>query len=169
MTRKDDILEFIEEVNAGKMTEFHSLGNESVHYTQQQKEFAFDLIEEKGIRATALILSMHRRTLQRWCREQGVDVKPCPDWVYDWASRGRLKNCQILDWRSYYNITGSMLCRHLKETLKICKKELRRRQMVAKEEKTGYKENLNKSKISDMSDTIKRALFSVLACEPAKK
>jgi hypothetical protein len=63
---------------------FESLGNQG-HYTEAQKHYAFELVGEFGIRATARILQIPRRTLQRWCRKNGVYVRRCPSWVYEWA------------------------------------------------------------------------------------
>jgi hypothetical protein len=58
-------------------------------YCQEQKEYAFTLIDEYGVRATARILRVPRRTLQRWCRAQSKRVRRCPDWVYSWAPKRR--------------------------------------------------------------------------------
>lgn len=88
------ILGLIQEGIEDKRTKFHYLGHGG-QYTQRQKEFAFELIAESGIRATARILNIPRRTLQRWCRNQGVYVCRCPDWVYGWAQRRRKR-------RGYY-------------------------------------------------------------------
>lgn len=60
-------------------------------YTESQKRYAFELIKEHGMRATARILDVPRRTLQRWCRQYGIYVKRCPIWVHDWAERRRKK------------------------------------------------------------------------------
>ena len=79
---------------------FESLGQGS-HYTSEQKAYAFQLIEQNGIRATAKILRIPRRTLQRWCRESHVFVKRCPYWVYDWAERRR-KRRAFWQRRGYY-------------------------------------------------------------------
>ena len=94
------ILGLIQEGIEDKRAEFQYLGNGG-HYTQQQKEFAIGLMGESGIRATSRILNIPRRTLQRWCREQGVYVRRCPGWVYDWAEARRKRR---LFWqnRSYY-------------------------------------------------------------------
>ena|GEM_PF-2737364 len=78
--------QFYEEMRA----EFLSLGNGG-HYTNLQKEYAFRTIQEYGIRATSRILSVPRRTLQRWCRLYNVYVKRCPAWVYEWAERRLFK------------------------------------------------------------------------------
>lgn len=78
--------QFYEEMEA----EFLSLGNGG-HYTDSQKAYAFQTIEQYGVRATSRILSVSRRTLQRWCRKHGVYVKRCPAWVFDWAERRRKK------------------------------------------------------------------------------
>jgi len=66
--------------------EFQAMG-ESAQYSQQQKDYAFGLIDEYGVRATARILQIPRRTLQRWCRQQCKYVRRCPDWVYSWAAK----------------------------------------------------------------------------------
>jgi hypothetical protein len=71
-----------------KRYDFLALGKGG-QYTEAQKHYAFELIGEYGIRATARILQIPRRTLQRWCRENGVFVKRCPYWVYRWAERRR--------------------------------------------------------------------------------
>lgn len=78
--------QFYEEMKA----EFKSLGREG-HYTDSQKEYAFQAIQEYGIRATSRILSVPRRTLQRWCKHYGIYVKRCPAWVFEWAERRRRK------------------------------------------------------------------------------
>jgi len=71
---------------------FHFLGLGKVgQYTKSQKDYAFNLINEYGVRATARILQVPRRTLQRWCRKYNVWVKRCPYWVYQWAERRRKK------------------------------------------------------------------------------
>lgn len=67
---------------------FISLGHGG-HYTDKQKEYAIEQINEYGIRATTRILAIPRRTLQRWCRQYDVQVKRCPAWVYDWAEKRR--------------------------------------------------------------------------------
>ena len=68
--------------------EFQGLGSGS-RYSQRQKEYALRLIDDLGVRATAKVLQMPRRTLQRWCRERLKYVQRCPDWVYSWAARRR--------------------------------------------------------------------------------
>ncbi|MDA7857942.1 hypothetical protein N9A72_00430 [bacterium] len=65
-----------------------SLGNGG-QYTKPQKEYVIEQIDEYGVRATARILQVPRRTLQRWCREYSVVVKRCPYWVYEWARKRR--------------------------------------------------------------------------------
>ena len=66
--------------------EFEAMGT-ARPYCQQQRDYAFKLIDEYGVRATARILQIPRRTLQRWCRQQYKHVRRCPDWVYDWAAK----------------------------------------------------------------------------------
>ncbi len=80
----------IKEGNEDKRYYFKSLGKGG-QYTESQKQYAFELIHESGMRATAKILDMPRRTLQRWCRKYGIYVRRCPGWVYDWAERRRKK------------------------------------------------------------------------------
>ncbi len=84
--RKTQIKALYEEFNKEKRLEFEFLG-EGGHYSEKQKEYAFILIKESGIRATAKVLNVPRRTLQRWCQMYAVLVKRCPDWVYAWAER----------------------------------------------------------------------------------
>jgi len=71
------------------------------HYTDKQKRYAIELIDEYGVRATARILELPRRTLQRWCRLYGVDVKRCPAWVYEWADK-RKRRREFWQRRGYY-------------------------------------------------------------------
>lgn len=88
-----------EEVYEGKRALFFSLGDRQ-GYTEEQKRFAFELIAEHGMRATARILRIPRRTLQRWCRQYGIYVKRCPSWVRDWAKRRREKR-RFWEYRGY--------------------------------------------------------------------
>lgn len=66
---------------------FRSLGDGRKVYTKAQKDYALAFIDECGVRATARMLEIPRRTIQRWCRKYGKPVKRCPSWVYDWAYR----------------------------------------------------------------------------------
>jgi hypothetical protein len=68
--------------------EFRAIGEDG-RYCQRQKDYAFGLIGEYGVRATSRILHMPRRTLQRWCRKQCKYVRRCPEWVYSWAAKRR--------------------------------------------------------------------------------
>jgi hypothetical protein len=77
-----------EQFNEERRNEFDSIGSGG-RYTDKQKRYAFDLIEQSGIRATARILKIPRRTIQRWCRKNFIQVRHCPLWVYDWAERRR--------------------------------------------------------------------------------
>jgi len=79
-----------EEFNEEKRDEFESLGDGG-QYTDNQRSYAFELIDQSGVRATARILRVPRRTLQRWCKRYGVFVKRRPSWVYGWAERRRKK------------------------------------------------------------------------------
>jgi len=91
---KNAIRAFIQELNEEKRFEFRALGyrKKKKRYTQKQKDFAIKMTQEKGVRATARILELPRRTIQRWLRSQGIWVKRCPDWVYDWAYWRRKRN-----------------------------------------------------------------------------
>jgi len=79
---------------------FISLGHGG-HYTDKQKEYAIEQINEYGIRATTRILAIPRRTLQRWCRQYDVQVKRCPAWVYEWAEKHR-KRREFWQRKGYY-------------------------------------------------------------------
>jgi len=87
---KQLIRSMINEFNEEKRHSFISLGIGG-QYTKAQKQYAFELIGEHGIRATARILHLPRRTLQRWCRMYEIYVKRCPTWVFEWAERRRKK------------------------------------------------------------------------------
>jgi len=82
-----------------KRDSFLSLGDQG-RYSEAQKRFAFELIGEYGMRATARILEIPRRTLQRWCRQNGIYVKRCPSWVREWARRRRKKR-RFWEYRGY--------------------------------------------------------------------
>lgn len=79
--------------------DFRALGN-SGQYTNSQKDYAFKQITEYGVRATARILQIPRRTLQRWCRKYQIYVRRCPYWVYDWAEKRR-KRREFWERRGY--------------------------------------------------------------------
>jgi hypothetical protein len=70
------------------------------HYTWDQKLFVFDKIKKYGVRATARILKIPRKTLQRWCRKYGISVKRCPGWVYEWAKKRQEKR-EFWEMRGY--------------------------------------------------------------------
>jgi len=70
--------------------EFEAMGMGG-RYNQEQKDYALGLIDEYGMRATARILQLPRRTLQRWCRSERKHVRRCPAWVYAWAAKRRRK------------------------------------------------------------------------------
>ena len=77
---------FIEEENREKLFYFKALGSERKrHYTDKQKEYAIKKAISTGLRATSRLLNVPRRTIQRWLKAEGIRVKRCPDWVYDWA------------------------------------------------------------------------------------
>ena len=64
---------------------FNSLNPNGGHYSIEQKEYAIEKARSIGVRATSRLLQVPRRTIQRWLRAEGIYVKRCPDWVYDWA------------------------------------------------------------------------------------
>ena len=80
---------FIAEKNESDRSEFISLNPdmESFRYTQEQKDWAINKAGEIGVRATARILYLQRKTIQRWLRESGTTVRRCPEWVYEWADQ----------------------------------------------------------------------------------
>lgn len=80
---------FIEEEILNKRAEFSSLGSGKKRYTEEQKEYAINKVQDIGVRATARLLLLPRKTIQRWLRVKGTQVKRCPSWVYDWAYRRR--------------------------------------------------------------------------------
>jgi transposase-like protein len=71
------------------------------HYTEEQKKYSIGPINEYGIRVTARILSIPRRTLQRWCRQYDINVKRFPEWVFEWAEK-RNKKREFWQRRGYY-------------------------------------------------------------------
>ena len=79
----------IEEENEFQRAEFESLGPKvkTRRYTQAQKEWAINKAVEIGVRATARLLSLQRKTIQRWLRKSGVNVRRCPGWVKEWANQ----------------------------------------------------------------------------------
>ncbi len=54
-------------------------------YAEEQKEYAINKAQEIGVRDTARLLQLSRKTIQRWLRAKGTRVKRCPDWVYNWT------------------------------------------------------------------------------------
>ena len=80
---------------------FRSLGDGKKVYAKAQKDYALSLIDENGVRATARMLEIPRRTIQRWCRNYGKPVKRCPAWVFDWAYR-RQRRREFWRRRGYY-------------------------------------------------------------------
>jgi hypothetical protein len=82
--------------------DFAKLGNRGKrNYTSQQKDFALSQLDTYGVRAASRILQIPRRTIQRWCRQYGKQVKRCPLWVYDWAERRRRRR-EFWERRGYY-------------------------------------------------------------------
>ena len=81
----------IELGNEEKRQKLWSLGNGTRYYTPEQKFYVLSLIEEYGVRGTARVLQIPVRTIQRWCKECGVTPADCPDWVFEWATRRRMR------------------------------------------------------------------------------
>jgi hypothetical protein len=77
----------IEQFNEEKRSCFAALGRgrKGLRFHADQRGYAVQLAQEIGVRATARILGLQRKTIQRWLRAKGIWVKACPDWVYDWA------------------------------------------------------------------------------------
>jgi hypothetical protein len=84
------IRQLIEQQNSELREEFLSLSSGG-QYTEEQKQYAFRLLDQNGVRQTAIILDIPRRTIQRWCRDKGIDVNRCPDWVYERSARWHFK------------------------------------------------------------------------------
>jgi hypothetical protein len=80
---------FIAGENEYLRVEFICLNPEadSKRYTKEQKDWAISKAVEIGVRATARLLSLQRKTIQRWLRESGTTVRRCPGWVYGWADQ----------------------------------------------------------------------------------
>jgi hypothetical protein len=90
----------VELQNEEMQAHFAALGKGNRNYTSQQKDFAFSLVDTYGVRGTARILLLPRRTIQRWCRAQGKKLMRCPLWVYEWAERRR-KRREFWERRGY--------------------------------------------------------------------
>ena len=76
---------WIESENRKQLSYFNGLNPEGGHYTREQKEYAVEKVKSIGVRATSRLLKLPRRTIQRRLRSEGIIVKRCPNWVYDWA------------------------------------------------------------------------------------
>lgn len=90
MSTRAFIIQAQQTVYDGMREDFEAIGTVS-QYNREQKDYALGLIDEYGVRATARILQLPRRTLQRWCRSQRKHVRRCPAWVYTWAAKRRRK------------------------------------------------------------------------------
>ena len=85
MSMKNIMRMFILDEAEDQREEFQCYGITGSRYSEKQIEFAVNKCQEIGVRATSRLLCLHRKTLQRWLRKHDIDVKRCPDWVYDWA------------------------------------------------------------------------------------
>jgi hypothetical protein len=94
----------INELNEDKRYRLSSLGK-GKQYTKAQKFYAFERIGEHGVRATARILQIPHKTLQRLCRQYGIYVRRCPSWVYEWAKSGGIAHVFIYEYL-YLNTFG---------------------------------------------------------------
>lgn len=83
------LAEIWEQHFAEMRAEFRATGTPGKRYSPEQVETALRLVREKGVRRTAHILHVPRRTLQRWCRSYEIDVPRVPEWVIPWAMRRR--------------------------------------------------------------------------------
>lgn len=92
--------ELAREYNQDKKAEFDRLGYlYSWRYTDEQKKYALEMATRSGIRATARILEIPRRTIQRWRSQFHIEIKRFPDWVYPWV-KGRNKRNEFWQKRS---------------------------------------------------------------------
>ena len=94
------IRDIINAGNAEMRFRFRCLGKPERIYTEAQKEYALSQVNIYGVRATARILQLPRRTIQRWCISYGQPVKRCPDWLPDWVERRR-KRREFWEGRGY--------------------------------------------------------------------
>ena len=87
---------WIEAENRKELSYFQSLNPKGGHYTQEQKEYGVEKAATIGARATSRLLQVPRRTIQRWLRSEGLTVKRCPEWLYDWAywRKKRREKCE---------------------------------------------------------------------------
>ena len=85
LSKKALIRLWIEAENRKQLSFFNALNPDGGHYTAEQKEYAIDKAMSVGVRATSRLLHVPRKTIQRWLRAEGIEVKRCPDWVYEWA------------------------------------------------------------------------------------
>ena len=95
---------WIEVKNRKKFHYFISLNPGGGHYNSDQKKYAIEKASTIGVRATSRLLHLSRRTIQRWLRSEGIMVKRCPDWVYEWAywrNKRREKWDRIKAYRGY--------------------------------------------------------------------
>ncbi len=95
---------WIELENDKQANYFNGLNPNGGHYSVEQKEYAIEKTKAIGVRATSRLLLVPRRTIQRWLRAEGITVKRCPDWVYDWAywrRKRREKWERIKEYRGY--------------------------------------------------------------------
>ena len=110
----------IEEEILDKRAEFRALGSSKKCYTEEQKEYAIDSAREIGVRATARLLQLPRKTIQRWLRAKGIQVKRCPSWVYDWAYWRRKKREKWERIRLYRLWNGEKQMRTLQRKSDFC-------------------------------------------------
>jgi hypothetical protein len=85
LSTKELIRLFIERDNENQRSLFYSYNPSGGRYTKEQKKFTIEKARSIGVRATARLLQLPRRTIQRWLRAEGTSVKLCPDWIYEWA------------------------------------------------------------------------------------
>jgi hypothetical protein len=78
----------IEQENEMKRDIFRTLGVfGQKRYTEGQKQYAIEQAKEIGVRATARLLYIPRKTLQKWLRFNDITVSRYPAWLPKWVER----------------------------------------------------------------------------------
>ena len=90
---------WIEVENRKQLLYFNNLNPDGGKYSTEQREYAIEKALTIGVRATSRLLHVPRRTIQRWLRSEGITVKRCPDWVYNWAYWRRRRIGKRRFWR----------------------------------------------------------------------
>lgn len=97
MSPKFEFLTLIRLLNEYDQTNFYALNPERKRrYTEEQKDYAIDLVARHGVRATSRSLGLYRRTLQGWLQKRGIKVKRYPPWMAQWAAKKRQRRNWLL-------------------------------------------------------------------------